>query len=97
MGHRKQFAQGKGKQCGDATLSGPASQDYGEQIPKCMRWQTIHNSTAAATAKSSSVVILISSNGLATMEENKEKEKEEDEDEKEEKGHPPPAFPSSLS
>ena len=31
------------------------------------------------------------------MEEKEEKEKEEEEDEKEEKGHPPPAFRSSLS
>ncbi len=31
--YRKQCAPGKGKQCGKATLSGPASQDYGEQIP----------------------------------------------------------------
>jgi hypothetical protein len=45
MGRGKQCAQGKGKQCGKATLSGPASQDYGEQIPNGMSWQTIHNST----------------------------------------------------
>ncbi len=43
MGNK--FAQGKGKQCGKATLSGPASQDYGEQIPNGMSWQTINNST----------------------------------------------------
>jgi hypothetical protein len=45
MGHGKQFAQGKGKQCGKATLSGPTSQDYVEQIPDGMSWLTIHNST----------------------------------------------------
>jgi hypothetical protein len=45
MDFRKQCAQGKGKQCGKATLSGPASQDYGEQIPNGMRQQTINNST----------------------------------------------------
>ena len=32
-------------QCGKATLSGPASQDYGEQNPDGMSRQTIHNST----------------------------------------------------
>jgi hypothetical protein len=36
MGRGKQFAQGKGKQCGKATLSGPASQDYVAQIPNGM-------------------------------------------------------------
>jgi hypothetical protein len=41
----KQCAQWKGKQCGKSTLSGPASQDYGEQIPNGMSWQMIHNST----------------------------------------------------
>ncbi len=46
MGRGKQCAQGKGKQCGKATLSGPASQDYVEQIPDGMSWLTIHNSTA---------------------------------------------------
>jgi hypothetical protein len=45
MGCRKQCAQGKGKQCGKATLSGPTSQDYVEQIPDRMSWLTIHNST----------------------------------------------------
>ncbi len=45
MGHEKQFAQGKGKQCGKATLSGPASQDYVEQILGSMGWLTINNST----------------------------------------------------
>jgi hypothetical protein len=45
MGHRKQYAKGKRKQCGKATLSGPASQDYGAQIPNGMSWQTMHNST----------------------------------------------------
>jgi hypothetical protein len=45
MGCRKQCAQGKGKQCGKATISGPTSQDYGEQIPNSMSWLTIHNST----------------------------------------------------
>ncbi len=45
MGHGKQCRQGKGKQCNKATLSGPASQDYGEQIPNGMSWQIIHNST----------------------------------------------------
>jgi hypothetical protein len=37
---------GKGTQCGKATLSGPASQDYVEQIPDSMSWLMIHNSTA---------------------------------------------------
>jgi hypothetical protein len=46
MGHGKQCAQGKGKQCSKATLSGPASQGYVEQIPDSMTWLTIHNSTA---------------------------------------------------
>ncbi len=45
MGCGKQCTQGKGKQCKKATLSGPPSQDYGEQIPDGMSWQTIHNST----------------------------------------------------
>ena len=45
MGHGKQFAQGKGKQCSKATLSGPAFQDYREQILNGMSQQTIHNST----------------------------------------------------
>jgi hypothetical protein len=42
---RKQYAQGKGNQCGKATLSGPTSQDYGEQIPDGMSWQTLKIST----------------------------------------------------
>ena len=46
MGRGKQCAQGKGKQCGKATLSSPTSQDYGEQIPDGMSWLTINNSTA---------------------------------------------------
>jgi hypothetical protein len=45
MGRGKQFTQGKGKQCGKATLSGPGFQVYGEQIPNGMSWQTINNST----------------------------------------------------
>jgi hypothetical protein len=45
MGHGKQCAQGKGKQCNKATLSGPMSQDYVEQIPDGMNWLTINNST----------------------------------------------------
>ncbi len=45
MGHRKQCTQGKGKQCGKATLSGPVSKGYVEQIPNSMSWLTIHNST----------------------------------------------------
>jgi hypothetical protein len=45
MGRGKQVAQGKGKQCSKATLSGPASQDYVEQIPNGMSRLTIHNST----------------------------------------------------
>jgi hypothetical protein len=45
MGRGKQCTQGKGKQCSKATLSGSASQDYGEQIPDGMSQQTIHNST----------------------------------------------------
>ncbi len=39
------MAPGKGKDCGKATLSGPASQDYGEQTPNCMSQQTINDST----------------------------------------------------
>jgi hypothetical protein len=35
----------KGKQCGKATLSGPASQDYVEQIPNGMSWLKINIST----------------------------------------------------
>ena len=42
MGCWKQYALGKGKQCGKATLSGPTSQDYGEQIFNGMGQQTIH-------------------------------------------------------
>jgi hypothetical protein len=34
----------KGNNRGKATI-GPMSQDYGEQIPACMSWQTIHDST----------------------------------------------------
>ena len=45
MGRGKQCAQGKGKQCGKATLSGPVSKGYVEQIPNSMSWLTIHNST----------------------------------------------------
>ncbi len=45
MGCGKQYTQGKGKQCGKATLSGPASQDYKEQIPDGMSRQKIINST----------------------------------------------------
>jgi hypothetical protein len=45
MGRGKQFAQGKGKQCGKSTLSGPASQDCVEQIHDGMSQLTIHNST----------------------------------------------------
>ncbi len=41
----KHCAQGKEKQCGKAALSGPAYQDYMEQILDGMSWQTIHNST----------------------------------------------------
>ncbi len=41
----KQCAKGKGKQCGKTTLSGPASQDYGEQIPDGMSQLTMDNST----------------------------------------------------
>jgi hypothetical protein len=44
MRRRKQCAPGKGKQCGKATLSGPASQDYKEQIPAGLDWHTINNS-----------------------------------------------------
>jgi hypothetical protein len=44
-GSWEQCALGKGKQCGKATLSGPASQEYGEQIPNGMSLQTIHDST----------------------------------------------------
>ncbi len=35
---------GKKKKCGKAKLSGPASQDCGEQILNCMSQQTIHDS-----------------------------------------------------
>jgi hypothetical protein len=45
MGRGKQCTQGKGKQCGKATISGPVSQEYGEQIPNGMSRQTINNST----------------------------------------------------
>jgi hypothetical protein len=45
MGRGKQCPQGKGTQCGTATLSGPASQEFMEQIPDGMSWLTIHNST----------------------------------------------------
>jgi hypothetical protein len=45
MGCWKQYALGKGKQCGKATLSGPVSKDYEEQIPNGMSQQMIHNST----------------------------------------------------
>jgi hypothetical protein len=45
MGRGKQFTQGKWKQWGKATLSGPVSQDCVEQIPDGMSWLTIHNST----------------------------------------------------
>jgi hypothetical protein len=45
MGRGKQCTQGKGKLYGKATLSGPASQDYVEQIPDGMNWLIIHNST----------------------------------------------------
>jgi hypothetical protein len=44
-GLQEQCAPGKGKQYGKATLSGPASQDYREQISNGMSQQTIHNST----------------------------------------------------
>jgi hypothetical protein len=44
-GSREQSTPGKGKQFGKATLSGPASQDYGEQISNGMSQQTIHDST----------------------------------------------------
>jgi hypothetical protein len=42
---QEQCTPGKGKQCGKATLSGPMSQDLGEQIPNGMSQQIIHNST----------------------------------------------------
>jgi hypothetical protein len=45
MGCGKQCPQGKGTQCGTATLSGSASQDFMEQIPDGMSRLTIHNST----------------------------------------------------
>jgi hypothetical protein len=45
MGRRIQCAKGKRKQCVRATLPGPMSQDYVEQIPNGMSWLTIHNST----------------------------------------------------
>jgi hypothetical protein len=44
-GSWEQCVLGKGKQCDKATLSSPASQDYGEQIPNGMGQQTIHDST----------------------------------------------------
>jgi hypothetical protein len=44
-GSRETMRTGKGKQCGKATLSGPASQGYGEQIPNGMSRQTITDST----------------------------------------------------
>jgi hypothetical protein len=45
MGRGKQCPQRKGTQCGTATLSGPASQNFMEQIPDGMSRLTIHNST----------------------------------------------------
>jgi hypothetical protein len=45
MGHGKQCPQGKGTQCGTATLSGPVYQDFMEQISDGMSRLTIHNST----------------------------------------------------
>jgi hypothetical protein len=45
MGRGKQCPQGKGTQCGTATLSGPASQDFMEQILDGMSRLSIHNST----------------------------------------------------
>jgi hypothetical protein len=42
---RVKCAPWKGKECGEATLSGPLSQDYGEQIPNGMSQQTINDST----------------------------------------------------
>ncbi len=47
-GLREQCALVKGKQCGKDTLSGPASQDYGEQIHNGMGQQTIHDSTVGS-------------------------------------------------
>ncbi len=44
-GLQEKCAPGKGKDCGKATLSGPASQEYGEQIPNGMSQQTINDST----------------------------------------------------
>jgi hypothetical protein len=44
-GLREKCTPGRGKECGKATLSGPAFQDYGEQIPNSMSQQTINNST----------------------------------------------------
>ncbi len=38
--------RGGGPPCGKATLSGPMSQDYVEQIPDGMSWLMIHNSIA---------------------------------------------------
>ncbi len=45
MGCGKQCPQGKGTQCGTATLSGPVCQDFMKQIPDGMSRLTIHNST----------------------------------------------------
>jgi hypothetical protein len=45
MGRGKQCTKVKGKQCGKVTLSGATYQDYEEQIPDGMSWQTIHIST----------------------------------------------------
>ncbi len=41
----KPCTQEKGKQRCKATLSGPVSQDYGEQFPDDVSWLTINNST----------------------------------------------------
>jgi hypothetical protein len=45
MGRGKQCPQGKGTQFGTATLSGPESQDFMEQIPDGMSRLMIPNST----------------------------------------------------
>ncbi len=46
MGRGKQCTQGKKETVWTATLSGPVSQDYVEQIPDLMSRLMIHNSTA---------------------------------------------------
>ncbi len=45
MGLANKEPQKKGCNHGKATLSGPSSQDYGEQIPNGLGWQTMPKRT----------------------------------------------------